>query len=652
MLVGKQFGPFTVEDELGSGAMGTVYLARMERKGKFIPVALKLVSMALVGDEKAMARFEREANILKQLKDPNIVRLYGTGKYGKTPFIVMEYVQGESLDHVLARRGRLSWEEALTLGKSLCDALQHAHDKGIIHRDLKPANLLLTPNGVLKLTDFGIAKDTDVTALTGANSTLGTASYMSPEQCRGERNITNRSDLYSLGVVFYELITGKKPFYADNSMDMFLKHVNETPLRPTRYIPDLPVWVDNLIMFLLEKKPESRPVDAITVGRMIADIQQKVLELRSAGVEAATSRKVDRKLNDAATDAGDRDAALALKGKKKSKKKLKKEQEAKKRGWLAALGIASIVLFLGGLAYWQFRPEGLPKAYAKVEAAAPDDKLDAAAEFLKKHSGKTGSEMDKANALFREKLVSEGERQLTRRYGKPMMMKPQDGEDKEGVENVWLAMDAEVAGNLKRASDMWKSVVEKSPNPSVEKFESKPDACRVGLKWIAEKRLADVESVPVKQAELANLAGSSKFNETMPNYPKTSPDDLAFRAVWLESFGDVPKGNKLRELLASQSEKDPEMNRWRLFARSNANAKHLPSAGETVLQRYTLVDAAIKAADTLWETMDDTQGRKSKQAARAAWFEIATLYDDETDAALKALCTQAKLRLAERKRPE
>ena len=122
-------------------------------------------------------------------------------------------------------RAPFTWEEVIEMGKPLCAALQHAHDKGIIHRDLKPSNLMLTREGMLKLTDFGIAKDVDVTALTGANNTIGTAAYMSPEQCKGERNLTGKSDLYSLGVVFYELLTGRKPFIAESSVDMFLMHV-------------------------------------------------------------------------------------------------------------------------------------------------------------------------------------------------------------------------------------------------------------------------------------------------------------------------------------------------------------------------------------------------------------------------------------------
>src|SRR5262249_46215520 len=157
-----------------------------------------------------------------------------------------------SLDRVMARRDRMSWEEVVDLGKQLCAALQHAHEAGIVHRDLKPSNLMVLSDGTIKLTDFGIAKDLDATQLTAANSTVGTAAYTSPEQCRGERDIGPKSALYAMGVVFYELLTGRKPFVAENAMDMFMLHVQGTFERPSRLVPDLPVWLDNLVCQLLE----------------------------------------------------------------------------------------------------------------------------------------------------------------------------------------------------------------------------------------------------------------------------------------------------------------------------------------------------------------------------------------------------------------
>src|SRR5262249_28067919 len=177
-------------------------------------------------NEQALARFQREVSILKQLDHPNITKYYGSGRFQKVPFYIMEFVEGESLDQILARRGRIGWEEVVAIGTQLCAPLHNAHEKGIIHRDLKPANLMILDDGTCKLTDFGIAKDTDVTALTAANSTLGTATYMSPEQCKGVRDITAQADLYSMGVMFYELLTGRKPFNAETVMETFLMHTS------------------------------------------------------------------------------------------------------------------------------------------------------------------------------------------------------------------------------------------------------------------------------------------------------------------------------------------------------------------------------------------------------------------------------------------
>src|SRR5262249_16546824 len=278
MLAGQKIGPFAIEKELGSGAMGTVYLARYEEDDRL--VALKVIAFGLSGNEPALKRFEREASILKQLKKhPNIVRVFAHGKWRGTPFFAMEYIDGESLDRVMARRDRFTWQEVIDIGRQLASALQHAHEKGIIHRDLKPSNLMVTREGTVKLTDFGIAKDVDVTALTGANNTIGTAAYMSPEQCKGEKNITGKSDLYSLGVVFFELLTGRKPFAADSAVDMFMMHVNEPPPR-VRNQPgclDVPQALDTLIHQLMEKRQDRRPLDAAMVGRALEEIEQKAL---------------------------------------------------------------------------------------------------------------------------------------------------------------------------------------------------------------------------------------------------------------------------------------------------------------------------------------------------------------------------------------
>lgn len=289
MLAGQEFGPFLIEKELGSGAMGAVYLARYIKNNH--RVAIKIMSSAINSNASSslVARFEREADILKNLNNPNIVRLFGIGKFKGLRYYAMEVIDGDTLEAVLLRKGAFSWDETIDLGKQICNALQHAHDNGVIHRDIKLSNLMVTKQGILKLTDFGIAKDLDGTLLTGANCAIGTAAYMSPEQCRGESKVTGQSDLYSLGVVLFELLTGKRPFRGDNAVELFLHHVQSKPERPSRINLEIPKFLDTLVLHLLEKKAEDRPPSASVVAKILEEIRVKILAQTSVGEDLAKS---------------------------------------------------------------------------------------------------------------------------------------------------------------------------------------------------------------------------------------------------------------------------------------------------------------------------------------------------------------------------
>ena len=289
MLAGQEFGPFLIEKELGSGAMGAVYLARYIKNNH--RVAIKIMSSAINSNASSslVARFEREAEILKNLNNPNIVRLFGIGKFKGLRYYAMEVIDGETLEAILLRKGAFSWDETIELGKQICNALQHAHDNGVVHRDIKLSNLMVTKQGVLKLTDFGIAKDLDGTLLTGANCAIGTAAYMSPEQCRGESTITGKSDLYSLGVVLFELLTGKRPFRGNNAVELFLHHVQTKPERPSRINFEIPKFLDTLILHLLEKDPDDRPPSASVVAKILEEIRVKILAQTSVGEDLAKS---------------------------------------------------------------------------------------------------------------------------------------------------------------------------------------------------------------------------------------------------------------------------------------------------------------------------------------------------------------------------
>ena len=369
MLVGQTIGTgsyrFEIEQELGSGAMGTVYRAQFPQGWQGQPGRTKDRCPRSVGQRRGNGPLRPRSQHPQAAAPPAHRQALCQRAYRKTPFIAMEFIDGEPSTAYSRAAAGSTWEEVLSYGKQLCEALQYAHEKGIIHRDLKPSNLMITNEGILKLTDFGIAKDTDVTALTGQNSTIGTAAYMSPEQCKGDKNLTNKSDLYSLGIVFYELLTGKKPFYADTTVDMFLKHVNEPAPRLGKLVNELPAKIEALILQLMEKDKDDRPIDAAWVVRMLNEVEEDVYTRKSAGLVAATSKRQDRSrnLDGSRLDDDDREAARALRGKRKKKKK-EVEVPLLECTWVKAVGLSLGLEVLTVGAYFALRPASPEKLAA------------------------------------------------------------------------------------------------------------------------------------------------------------------------------------------------------------------------------------------------------------------------------------------------
>ncbi|MFI5456747.1 MAG: protein kinase, partial [Isosphaerales bacterium] len=272
-LIGEKLGSYRIESVLGSGAMGVVYKGTNEKNGR--PAAVKVVSTEYAQGGKIRDRFDREAEILQQFRHPHIVRFLAVGRFKGTSYIAMEYIQGPTLEKIIADRGNLPWREMVELGIQICDALHYAHQYGIVHRDLKPSNLMVTTDGKIKLTDFGIAKDLDATALTAPDRTLGTAAYMSPEQIQGKPAVSHKTDLYGLGVVFFQMLTGKPPFEGSTPVVLMHSHLNEPAPRPSSKVHEIPKVLDELIVKLMAKAPSDRPWDAAAVAATLTKLRDK-----------------------------------------------------------------------------------------------------------------------------------------------------------------------------------------------------------------------------------------------------------------------------------------------------------------------------------------------------------------------------------------
>lgn len=240
---------------IGEGGMANVYLANdtiLDRK-----VAIKVLRGDLSNDEKFIRRFQREALSVSNLSHPNIVEVYDVGEEDGQYYIVMEYIEGKTLKQLLKKRETLSLPEVIDIMLQLTDGLAHAHESYIIHRDIKPQNIMILDNGLVKITDFGIAMALNATQLTQTNSVMGSVHYLPPEQANG-KSATVKSDIYSLGILMYELITGSVPFKGDNAVEIALKHMKEKIPSIRKQNPTIPQSVENIVIKATAKNPRNR----------------------------------------------------------------------------------------------------------------------------------------------------------------------------------------------------------------------------------------------------------------------------------------------------------------------------------------------------------------------------------------------------------
>src|SRR5271168_4913373 len=276
---GARLGPYEIISPLGAGGMGEVYRARDSKLGR--DVVLKVISEQFANDAERMARFEREAKVLASLNHPNIAHIYGLEDSGGVRALVMELVEGQTLAERIAR-GPIPLEEALPIARQIAEALEYAHERGIVHRDLKPANVKITPDGAVKVLDFGLAKAIEETpaaedisnsptlsmGATRAGVVLGTAAYMSPEQAKG-KSADRRADIWSFGVVFYEMLSGKQMYGGETAPETLAHVITKDPSWES--LPAAtPTAIRNLLERCLTKDPKAR-LQAIGEARIIIE---------------------------------------------------------------------------------------------------------------------------------------------------------------------------------------------------------------------------------------------------------------------------------------------------------------------------------------------------------------------------------------------
>ncbi|MHB1335225.1 MAG: Stk1 family PASTA domain-containing Ser/Thr kinase [Candidatus Humimicrobiaceae bacterium] len=240
--------------KIGSGGTADVYLAQDIKLNR--SVAIKILAKTYSFEKNFVARFKKEAQILARLNHPNIVAIYDWGQYENSYFICMEYVEGQSLEEIIDKQGILSPIITAKYSIQICNALEVAHNNNLIHRDIKPQNIIVTPDGIVKITDFGIAKSL-IEDNTKTINILGTSYYISPEQAQG-KILSYSTDIYSLGIVMYEMLTADLPFRGENAIEISLKHINERPLRPSIIVNNIPVQIEKIILHCLKKNPNNR----------------------------------------------------------------------------------------------------------------------------------------------------------------------------------------------------------------------------------------------------------------------------------------------------------------------------------------------------------------------------------------------------------
>lgn len=321
--------------------MAIVYKAKDRLLNRI--VTIKVLREQFAADEDFVRRFRREAQSAASLSHTNIVSIYDVGKEGETEYIVMEYVEGQNLKEIIRNYAPLSTEQALNLGIQIAEAIRHAHEHHIIHQDIKPHNILVTGDGRAKVTDFGIARAVSSATMTHSGDIVGSVHYLSPEQAKGIQT-NEQSDVYSLGIILYELLTGKVPYDGETPIAIALKHLQEEAVPPSKLNPRVNPALENLVLRAIAKSPEQRYATAKELLQDLHNVQagQPLRKVESLGTPDLENTRVHRALSVGVN------SALASEGKEKEGEVALSKKPRKRWPWIAAV---VLLLVLGGIGY-------------------------------------------------------------------------------------------------------------------------------------------------------------------------------------------------------------------------------------------------------------------------------------------------------------
>lgn len=502
-MLGKVLGSWRIRKLLGQGGMAEVYLAESTDQTPTRKVALKIFQGEY--QKELLDRFRQEASILRGLSHPNIVDLIETGEYEGRPYFVMEYVDGLPMNKVLEQRGKLHWDEVTEIGKVLSSALSYAHKHDVIHCDIKPGNLLANWDREIKIVDFGIAR---IAGTRASGSNMGTVDYLSPEQASGKA-ASRKSDLYSLGIVLYELLTGRLPFTAENDEEMLQKHRNGKFESVKKIIPDVPFELDELLTSLLEKDPEKRPTNAKSVEETLIRLQKKGLKGKPDTIKDLTAQKT----------------RLIEGGSKSTNWNSIKPKETTESGFKTLFQAAGLLTMLAGLIalWWWLKQAPAPEElYKQAEESLQQNYYADALSKLDKLQEAHGTAMQEQVQILRQRITTQRDLQSVK--GSIIFTPLQSEAERFYRQGVILFHE----GKVEEARSAWENLsiaFEKLPEHAVWVQLAK-DALAASKKSESEQLkkqlqlLMDKAKDEVKEVALKRLLAIKKLYQSRANLPE------------------------------------------------------------------------------------------------------------------------------------